>query len=122
VRLPEGDLLLAPTPPPDVDLDAWRASLDAIEAWDPATLAITHFGDYGDVAQHIARMRAALTTWGDLARTTGRDGYADALRAAYDAALGPDGAAAFAQAMPVADQWLGLERYWRRTREAGQTG
>ena len=50
VRMPDGDLLLAPTPPPDIDLDAWRASLDAIEAWEPATLAVTHFGDYGDVA------------------------------------------------------------------------
>ena len=79
VRMPDGDLLLAPTPPPDIDLDAWRTSLDTIEAWEPATLAITHFGDYGDVAAHIARLRAALTEWGDLARTTDREAYADAL-------------------------------------------
>jgi glyoxylase-like metal-dependent hydrolase (beta-lactamase superfamily II) len=122
VRLPDGDLLLAPTPPPDVDLDAWRASLDAIEAWEPATLAITHFGDHGDVAAHLVRLRAALGEWGDRARTTDRAGYADALRTAYGAALGPEGAAAFAQAMPPEDQWLGLDRYWSRKLEAGQTG
>jgi glyoxylase-like metal-dependent hydrolase (beta-lactamase superfamily II) len=122
VRLPDGDLLLPPTPPPDIDLDAWRASLDAIEAWEPATLAVTHFGDYGDVASHLTRLRAALDEWGDLAQSTDRAGYADALRAAYGAALGPEAAEAFAQAMPPDDQWLGLDRYWGRRREAGQTG
>ncbi len=121
VRMPDGDLLLAPTPPPDVDLDAWSASLDAIEAWEPATLAITHFGDYGDVASHIERLRAVLARWGELARKTDRAGYAEALREAYGAALGPDGVAAFAQAMPPDDQWLGLDRYWKRRAEAGQT-
>jgi glyoxylase-like metal-dependent hydrolase (beta-lactamase superfamily II) len=122
VRMPDGDLLLAPTPPPDIDLDAWRASLDAIEAWSPATLAITHFGDYADVAEHLDRLREALTTWGELARTTDRASYAAALRAAYADALGERGATAFGQAMPADDQWLGLDRYWKRRDEAGQSG
>jgi glyoxylase-like metal-dependent hydrolase (beta-lactamase superfamily II) len=121
VRLPTGDLVLPPTPPPDVDLDAWRSSLDAIEAWRPATLAVTHFGDYGDVAEHLDRLREALTQWGDLARRTDREGYAAALRAAYSVALDDDSAAAFGQAMPVEDQWLGLDRYWTRRRGAGET-
>jgi glyoxylase-like metal-dependent hydrolase (beta-lactamase superfamily II) len=122
VRMPDGDLLLAPTPPPDVDLEAWRASLDAIEAWEPTTLAITHFGDYADVDEHLQRLREALSTWGDLARVTDQASYAAALRDAYGAALGPTGAAAFAQAMPADAQWLGLDRYWTRRRETGQTG
>ena len=121
VRMPDGDLLLAPTPPPDVDLEAWQASLDAIEAWEPATLAITHFGDYADVAEHLARLRDALRTWSELARTTDRGSYAEKLREAYLAGLGDRGAAAFAQAMPVEDQWLGLDRYWKRRAEGGQT-
>ena len=121
--MPDGDLLLPPTPPPDIDLDAWRASLDAIEAWEPAALAVTHFGDYDDVAAHLdAPARGARREWGELARTTDRDGYAAALRAAYRAALGPESAAAFGQAMPPEDQWPGLDRYWKREREAGETG
>ena len=123
VRLPDGDLLLAPTPPPDIDLDAWRASLDAIEAWEPATLAVTHFGDYGDVAAHLdAPARGARRVGRPARGRTDRAGYAEALRAAYRAALGPEGAAAFGQAMPPEDQWLGLDRYWTRKLEAGQTG
>jgi len=112
VRMPTGDLLLAPTPPPDVDLAAWSVSLDTIEAWEPATLAITHFGDYSDAAEHVARMRAALAHWSERARQTDRETYAAELRRAYGDALDPESAAAFAQAMPPEDQWLGLDRYF----------
>jgi glyoxylase-like metal-dependent hydrolase (beta-lactamase superfamily II) len=122
VRLPAGDLLLPPTPPPDVDLEAWYASLDAIEAWEPERLAITHFGDYGDVAEHVDRLRAALAHWSELAARVDRETYAAALRETFDAALDPDSARAFGMAMPADDQWLGLDRYLQRTREAGATG
>jgi hypothetical protein len=114
VRMPDTDLLLPPTPPPDIDLDAWRASLDLIEAWDPTALAITHFGEHGDVGTHLERLRAALARWGELARTTDQAGYTAALLAAYADALDEPGAAAFAQAMPVDQQWLGLDRYWSK--------
>jgi len=121
VRLPPGELLLPPTPPPDIDLEAWSDSLDAIEAWEPARLAITHFGDYGDAAQHIERMRRALAHWSELAARTDRDAYADALRAEIAAALPEDDARAFGMAMPADDQWLGLDRWLQRRREAGAT-
>ncbi|MGI8731007.1 MAG: MBL fold metallo-hydrolase [Solirubrobacteraceae bacterium] len=121
VRLPVGDLLVPPTPPPDIDLDAWRRSLDTIAAWEPATLAITHFGDYPDVAAHIERTREALTRWGELALQTDRAGYARALREAAADAFDERGAAAFGQAMPVEDQWLGLDRYWKRQMGVGES-
>ncbi len=44
VRIPPHDLTLAPTPPPDIDVEAWERSLDTIAAWEPETLAMTHFG------------------------------------------------------------------------------
>jgi len=121
VRMPASELVIPPTPPPDIDLDAWRRSLDAIEAWQPAALAITHFADHADVAEHLARMRDALTTWGELARRTDREGYARALRAAFAEAFDEAGAASFAQAMPPDDQWLGLDRYFRGRSEVGES-
>lgn len=117
VRLPPGALLLPPTPPPDFDLGAWRKSIDTIEAWDPQTLAITHFGDYRDVAEHLDRLREALARYSELAATTDREGYAAALRAELDATLQPADAAAFAQAMPPEDQWAGIDRYRTRCQE-----
>jgi glyoxylase-like metal-dependent hydrolase (beta-lactamase superfamily II) len=122
VRLPPGALVLAPTPPPDFDLEAWRASIDTLEAWEPQALAITHFGDYADVGEHLDRLREALARWTELASTTDRQGYADALRAELRATVGEPEAAAFEQAMPPADQWLGIDRYLGRARDAGATG
>ncbi|MGH2942090.1 MAG: MBL fold metallo-hydrolase [Solirubrobacteraceae bacterium] len=122
VRLPPGRLLLPPTPPPEFDLEAWRASIDTIQAWEPQTLAITHFGDFADVGEHLERLRKALAHWSELAATTDRDGYAAALRAVLRAALDERDVESFAQAMPPEDQWLGIDRYLSRQREAGATG
>jgi glyoxylase-like metal-dependent hydrolase (beta-lactamase superfamily II) len=122
VRVPPGELLLPPTPPPDFDLDAWRASIDTIEAWEPQALAITHFGDYRDVAEHLDRLREALTRLTEFAATTDRDGYADALRAEVVATIGETAAASFTQAMPPQDQWPGIDRYLTRERETGAPG
>jgi glyoxylase-like metal-dependent hydrolase (beta-lactamase superfamily II) len=35
VRIPPEGHVLAPTPPPDIDLDAWHASLDLLDGWAP---------------------------------------------------------------------------------------
>jgi glyoxylase-like metal-dependent hydrolase (beta-lactamase superfamily II) len=40
----DGGYVLPPTPPPDIDLEAWRASVARIEQWGPAALFLTHFG------------------------------------------------------------------------------
>jgi glyoxylase-like metal-dependent hydrolase (beta-lactamase superfamily II) len=122
VRLPPGELLLPPTPPPDFDLAAWRKSIDTIEAWEPQTLAITHFGDYRDVAEHLDRLREVLTRLTEFAATTDRDGYADALRDEVVATIGETEAASFTQAMPPRDQWPGIDRYLTRERESGAAG
>ena len=119
VRMPPGRLLLAPTPPPEFDLEYWLASIDTLEAWEPQRLAITHFGDYGDVFEHLDRVREALTRWTELAGTTDRLGYAEALRAELNATLGERDAASFEQAMPPEDQWLGIDRYLTQLRETG---
>ncbi len=122
VRLPPGELLLAPTPPPEFDLRAWQSSIDTIEAWEPQTLAITHFGDYRDVPEHLDRLREALRRCGELGARTDRAGYAAALRSEIGAAMGEDAAAAFMQAMPPEDQWPGIDRYLSRERESGAAG
>ena len=56
----DGGCVLAPTPPPDVDLEAWRESLERIEAWHPRTLALTHFGQIEDIEQHLSALRQSL--------------------------------------------------------------
>src|SRR3989304_58069 len=51
---------MPPTPPPDIDLDLWNASLDQVARWDPDTLFLTHFGPWHDARAHVAEMRERL--------------------------------------------------------------
>ena len=110
----EGGPIIPPTPPPDIDLDLWHASLDTVAAWQPERLAVTHFGSYDDVDQQIAAMHEALDRWGALARQTDAASFAAAM--IEEMRRAPDAAAtqAFLQAMPPDMLWPGLDRYWSR--------
>ncbi len=39
-----GPYTVAPTPPPDIDVEAWLDSVDTIEEWGADALCLTHFG------------------------------------------------------------------------------
>jgi len=119
VRIPPApaEITIAPTPPPDIDVEAWDRSLDAIAVWEPASLGLTHFGAVADVGAQLDAVRRSLHELAELARTAGpatveaavNDRVArtgdDALRAAYGAAI------------PADHVYAGLERYWRKRAE-----
>ncbi|MCW3018157.1 MAG: beta-lactamase domain protein [Solirubrobacterales bacterium] len=107
----DGACVLAPTPPPDIDLEAWRASLELIESWRPSRVAITHFGSYGDVEDHLQALREELARVEKLARTQGQAAFAAAIRAKVTAASGARTAAAYAQATSPEQNFAGLARY-----------
>jgi glyoxylase-like metal-dependent hydrolase (beta-lactamase superfamily II) len=106
----DGALVLAPTPPPDVDLRAWRASLDAVEAWRPRALAVTHFGSYDDVEAQLEAMREELARADGLARDLDERGFIETVRARVTAHALPQTAAAYEQAMPPWQSYQGLAR------------
>jgi glyoxylase-like metal-dependent hydrolase (beta-lactamase superfamily II) len=122
VRIGDG-LVLAPTPPPDIDLRAWRASLKLIERWKPRSLAVTHFGAYQDVQAHLSALRehldeveawaAELDEAGFVARMRARAGAGD-----VEAGAG-EPAGAYGQALPPAQSYQGLVRYLRRREQTG---
>ncbi len=59
VRLGSG-VVFPPTPPPDIDLRAWRTSLELLADWRPERLALPHYGPVADPAEHLAQMCEAL--------------------------------------------------------------
>jgi glyoxylase-like metal-dependent hydrolase (beta-lactamase superfamily II) len=74
----EGDSFIMPaTPPPDVDLELWNKSLDAISALRPARLFLTHFGYQHDPAAHIARYRKKLAEWSGLVKSLLENGESE---------------------------------------------
>jgi glyoxylase-like metal-dependent hydrolase (beta-lactamase superfamily II) len=118
VRIPPYELTIAPTPPPDIDVEAWEGSLAAIAAWRPSRLCLTHFGRTDEVDGQLERAQGALRESAEWARQSDRDRFLEALTSRLDSALDPDAAARARQAAPPGQMWLGLERYWRK-RAAG---
>lgn len=109
VRVPGNQFVLPMTTPPDIDRAAWNRSLDAIQAWEPKRLMLTHYGAYDDVAEHIARTRAGLQAFGDLAAELDADTWGRALAAAVACGTGEAKVTGYATTMPAATLWEGLK-------------
>jgi len=114
VRIDPAARVIPPTPPPDIDIDAWSATLDEIERRAPDRLALIHFGVFDDVARHLAELRERLHHDSELVE---RGATEDDFVAASRALLG-DEAGRFEHAVPASQCYQGLARYWERRRAA----
>lgn len=110
VRIPPSDLVLAPTPPPDIDVEAWDRSLDVVAGWEPERLVITHFGVVDDPAAQLAACREALHTEADEVAATEEAEYVARMDARVRAEV-PEVAEQVAQAVPYDHIWKGLTRW-----------
>lgn len=110
-----GGPTMAPTPPPDIDLDAWRESIDLIESWEPTALAITHFGAHRDVAAQLEALREHLAQTGALAARMDEESFASAMRGLVGRSADAAIASTYEQAMPPGQSYAGLRRYIERT-------
>ncbi len=116
-RVPPSDFVAAPTPPPEIDVDAWLESIERLRALQPKRLCMTHFGANDDVDGQLARLENWLDQAATVAEAGERERFAEWLDARFDAE-GGEIAERLRQAMPPEQLWLGLERYWRKRREA----
>jgi glyoxylase-like metal-dependent hydrolase (beta-lactamase superfamily II) len=117
VRIPPCDLLLAPTPPPDIDVDAWLDSMQTVRDWSPRSLHITHFGQVDDPAPHLDAFAAELRGVAGLARELDGDDFERRIRERM-ASCGEETGPVYVQALPPEQQFLGLDRYWSKRSEA----
>jgi glyoxylase-like metal-dependent hydrolase (beta-lactamase superfamily II) len=111
VRIPPSDLVLAPTPPPDIDVAAWERSIDVVAGWDADLLVLTHFGIAEDPGVQLAACRAALREEADLVARTEEDEFITLMDERVRAEA-PEVAEQLAQAVPYDHIWKGLAR-WR---------
>ncbi len=114
---------MPPTPPPDIDIDAWKTSVALIDRWQAETLFITHFGPHGDPGTHLASLVEHLDGVAALAKTIVERQLTDEERVALftDEArrylqrhMPATAAALYDQAAPFWQCWLGLARYWKK--------
>lgn len=115
VSIPGVDLIVPPTPPPDIDIETWEDSIAIVEAWRPERLALTHFGAIEDPAPHLARVKERLREEAQLARGLGEADYEQRHRQRVaEHAASPEAAEELIQCVPPQYQWRGLDRYWSK--------
>jgi glyoxylase-like metal-dependent hydrolase (beta-lactamase superfamily II) len=123
IRRPDSTYVMPPTPPPDVDLEAWRGSGDRILAWDPDTLFLTHFGPVHGARTHFLQFFERLAGWSHIVRRLLADATLDApskesrfveeAMAELQRAVGESEAEQYGRAGRLDFSWQGLARYWR---------
>jgi glyoxylase-like metal-dependent hydrolase (beta-lactamase superfamily II) len=123
----DGGYVLPPTPPPDIDIEAWRSSVARIEAWSPSAMFMTHFGPVSSPRTHLMTLLQNLETVAGLVRARlsepGTDDehsrrFADDMKRELRTQMTETQVASYMAAAPLELVWLGLARYWRKRSEA----
>jgi glyoxylase-like metal-dependent hydrolase (beta-lactamase superfamily II) len=124
IRRGSGAYVMPPTPPPDIDIEAWHVSQGTILAWDPDTLFLTHFGPVHGARQHLQAMFENMAEWSRIVRRLLGDAVIDDAerqrRFTDEAAtilrrrVGEEEAEGYMRAGGLTYSYQGLARYWRR--------
>ena len=98
IRLPGQSYVRPPTPPPEIDVEAWVRSIEKIRKISPRTLHPTHFGGYDDVERHLSELEQRLQDWllfveGRSNEGASREEISEELRIKGDAEMLAEGAA-----------------------------
>jgi glyoxylase-like metal-dependent hydrolase (beta-lactamase superfamily II) len=115
--------ILPATPPPDINLEQWNTSLDAIAALEPKRLFLTHFSFSDHPARHIASYRERLLRWSELVAKILSEGVEESQASeAFISAIAAEARQSLRQeevdhylfngALHLS--WLGLARYHRK--------
>ncbi len=129
IRIPPGGVIPV-TPVPDIDVEAWNASMERVMEWSPDRVIPTHFGTVEDPGAHFAELRDELARWARYVQASianedpaNPETASDPSRARKFAAWVEDDLRSRMPAEPVdtyinafgaRDSWWGLARYWRK--------
>jgi glyoxylase-like metal-dependent hydrolase (beta-lactamase superfamily II) len=120
----QGDTFLLPaTPPPDIDVEIWNQSLDAIASRGPERIFLTHFGFIENPGEHIQLYKAKLAEWTELTRKLLESGveaseaektFVEAMASEIHLTMPRDAADHYIFNAGLRLSWLGLMRYVRK--------
>jgi glyoxylase-like metal-dependent hydrolase (beta-lactamase superfamily II) len=124
IRRGEGRYVMPPTPPPDIDLDAWRESEAKILAWDPDTLFMTHFGPFHGARLQFQQLWDNIEAWNRIVKRLIADtslteeqreqAFVEEAMRDLRRVVGDQEADQYGRAGRLDYSWQGLARYWRK--------
>lgn len=118
VRITPGRYVIPPTPPPEIDLDAWAVTIAESLRRKPERLALIHFGLFGEPETHIERFQRELALWGArVEQGMGEEEFTELARGELRAS-DPDLVDMYENAATIANCHSGILRYWTKRREA----
>ncbi len=116
--------VVPPCPPPDIDLEAWKQSLDLIRGLDIQRMMLTHFGEITDATSHLQKLEDCLDDWAQWIRREWESGKTnDEMLPAFDHYTGnqlvlggvdEQGKRLYEAANPSWMSVAGLVRYWTK--------
>lgn len=129
VRMPGVRYVRPPTPPPELDLEAWSASIARLRALPVSALCLTHFDVHReDIEWHWEDLERRLWDWGHRIRELLEKNVEDAeiiqhLRAQADEELRAVGGDSelYDVAASYESMVAGYLRYWRKRAEAARS-
>lgn len=124
IRRGSGAFVMPPTPPPDIDIEAWRESERKMLAWDPDTLFLTHFGPHRGARQHLQGMFENIAEWSRIVRRLLADTslsdderqsrFTDEVSRDLVRRVGETEASDYTKAGGLNYSYQGLARYWQK--------
>ncbi len=107
-----------PTPPPDINLEHWRTSIELLKSRAAKSLYVAHFGRFDNAATHLETLRENLERFAQISLAGLQAGESVAaiaarLRSATSLQASDEFAGGYVPASISASDAAGLERYWR---------
>ena len=122
VRLDPGEPVFAPTPPPDIDIDRWLASVALVAGWRPTRLGITHYGVVEEPEPHLAAIADDLRREAELIRSgIETDDYVQVMTDMLVGGGAADRVSDYAMTVPLGQNYAGLHRWLERHGADSQT-
>ena len=126
VSLPPAHIIVPPTPPPDIDVEAWEESIAKVLAWHPEALFLTHFGLKSNPAIHLQELAERLRSWARIVQDVASEPSVDARRAKFKRQAGLELRRSVSEveysryglAINFDQTYDGLERYWKKKASA----
>ncbi len=119
--------VVPPCPPPDINLEDWKNSIEILRKINPSKLFLTHFDEVSNVAQHLNELEAILDDWAQWIKKEWEAGKSvEELTPEFskyttqqllDLGVDHDGVKVYEAANPSWMSVAGLVRYWSKKAE-----